>query len=342
MEEIKTEKVVAKESTLKQYCDNFDREHLAWSMNDYIDYALKQSPHKITALLKDDWEYREAHHQNIVASIEGQQGLGKSIPFLYASSLAGKIYKRSFKLEDLYFEIEELNEALGVAEPRQTFMKDEHRKTVAGVMSNMQEANLADFEDQLRINQNNLFYTSVQLQNHSHFFVFEAKHILWNEDGTYPTGFLSMLKTKRYTNPNQLVWRGYVLWPMPNEKIVQEYDVKKRAHIELLKKRFSTTLTPVKDKAAEIFSKRHKDLVRVLPNGEIKPIKSDMMMFVIDEEIGSGRFTIKGYEMLKTLLRKIIEDSHKEDNLKIKAGKTNGKEVLNQMDTIMEQAAKEC
>ena len=244
----------------------------------------------------------------------------------------------------MYFEIEELNEALGVANPRETYMKDEHRKTVAGVMSNMQEANLADFEDQLRINQNNLFYTSVQLQQHSHFFIFESKHIIWNEDGTYPKGFLSMLKTKRYTASTTYppVWRGFVLWPMPNEKIVEEYMVKKRAHIELLKKRFSTTLTPVKEKAVEIFSKREKDLVKVLPSGEVRPIKSDMMMFVIDEEIGSGRFTIKGYEMLKTLLRKIIDDRYLEHNQLVKGKKIDGKAQLAQMENIIEEAERKC
>lgn len=280
----------------------------------------------MTGLLIKDWQWRANHKQNIVASIEGDQGSGKSIPFLYAVLLCSETFKKPFNIDkNLFFGIEELNEALSKAEPRETFFKDETRQTRAGIMSLMQEQNLADYEEQLRINQNNLFYASVFLENHAHFFCFEAKHIIWNEKpltleekifepGTYPQGFISVLKTKRYTDRKQLVWRGLIKFLMPNSKIVESYLKKKTEHITNLQANYSSTLSPIREVATKILNKRINDLIRTTKEGKIISQKSEIMTFVIDEEIGTSKFTIKGYSLLEALIRAKIEERFKDYN----------------------------
>lgn len=306
--------VVENESPLKQEFDKFDISHMDWTMNDYKEYALKQSPEYITSLLVQDWTWRYHHKQNVVASIEGDQGSGKSMPFYSAANLLGNIFKKPFSLKYLFFELEELNVALGKAQQCETFVWDEYRKHQAGVMSLLQRQNLADFEDQLRVNQNNLLYCAPELQDHSHFFIFESKNTVWDEEGKIPKAFLSILKTKRYTDRHQLVWRGLVFFPMPSLKDANDYLVKKRQHIGNLQTQNYSTLDPVREAAKNIIAKRFNDLVHHRRDGIIIPIKRELMMCIIDEEIGTSKFTIQGYKILEGLIRKHIDEKFKDNN----------------------------
>lgn len=314
------------ESPLAQHYDAFDIENIEWSENDYKLNAMQVPIEETNKLLVQDFHWRKDHGQNIVASIEGKQGSGKSMPFSYLGLLLGTIFGYPFKPTDIYYSPEELDYAISHAEPCQTFFRDEHRKANVGMMSNMINENLADYEDQLRINQNNLLFAAVELQKHSHFFCFEAKHIVFDENA-YPQKFISVLKTPRYTNRKEFVWRGYVSFPMPNEKFVEEYLKRKNEHILNLQKKYGNTLNPVLYYAKQIFNKRKNDLIRRTKDGFVIPMKRELMDFIVAEEIGTRKFTVPGYDRLTAQIRDLITKEYESENQEISISIEQKKEL---------------
>lgn len=306
------------ESPLKQYFDKFDIENIGWSTDDYKLSAMQRDVTETTHLLIADWKWRKEHRQNVVASIDGPQGGGKSMPFSYIALMLGKIFGVPFTPEGVYFSVEELDEAIQNSVPCQTFFKDEDPKTRVGLMSHMLDANIADYEEQLRINQNNLLQAGVELRNHAHFFWFESKHTIFDKTG-YPVAFFSMLKTPRYTDRKDFVWRGFVRFPMPNKNFVEKYLERKQKHNENLKAKYGNTLNPVSFYSQEIFNKRKQDLIQKTKDGFIKPLKRELMDFIVAEEIGTRRFTNAGYDRLVAQIRAVIINEFEQENSQVAA-----------------------
>lgn len=304
-----------KESPMEREFNKFDVEHLDWTEKDYIENALQTDPKYLNDLLIKEIHWRKDHGMNFVASCEGYQGKGKSMPFSYFAQLIGKIYQFPFMADNVYYAPEELDEALSHAAPRETFLRDEI-KQMRGYMSNMIKDSLSDYEDQLRITQNNLLQCSVQLTERNHFFCFESKNIVWEmKDGKpYPKKFILILKTPRYTNRNQFVWRGFVSFPMPNEDYVSKYLERKNEHISRLKRKYGNTFNAFPFYASEIFKKRETDLIKENKEGFIVPIKSELIDMIISQEIN---LTVKGYSVLKSLIKNLIEKKYAEYNQKI-------------------------
>jgi len=313
------------ESPLKQYLDAFDVEHIDWKVEDYTTYAIQQNKSFIQLLLQD-WHWRAAHKQNVIASAEGEQGSGKSLFLSGASLLCSKIYGKEFYDKQdisvlknhLSFDPEDLDRQLGNSEERETFLNDEDRKANVGVMSNMVSANIVDYEEQLRKHQNNLFFASPELQDHKHFFVFEMKHIVFDETG-FPKATVAMLKTKRYTDNKQFVWRGFVSFPVPPKEYLAQYDPLKDEHSVRLKNKYGNTLDPVEFYANKIFKENLDALITQTKEGFIKPIKAELMNFVVAREIGTRKFTTKGYDMLNARLKQLIIETYADVNRKKEA-----------------------
>lgn len=301
------------ESPLQREFDQFDINHIEWLDDNYIANALHEPMEKMNKLLYDDWQWRYEHGQNVVASIEGFQGKGKSMPFLSAAIVLGKIFKFPFQISDVYFSPEELDEALQASKPCQTFLRDEHLRAKAGIMSNLIEENLKDYEEQLRIRQNNLLYAGIELQEHAHFFCFEAKHIAFNKE-KYPTQFIAILKTHRYTNRRELVWRGPISFPMPPKEMVLQYLERKNSHIDNLKKKYGNTLNPIPALAAQIVEKRSTDLSRKTSDGYLLPVKFESMQLLLAEEIGTRKFTNAGYKILSSKIKDLLSEKFEEQN----------------------------
>lgn len=310
---------LGEESPMQKAYDEFDVSHIDWTANDYIKYAMQLPVEETNKLMLTDFKWRKGHKQNVVASVEGFQGKGKSMPFCYLGLLLGEIFEVKFTTDYIFFSPEDLDVALGKAKPKETFLRDEHLKANVGRMSHMIEANLADYEDQLRINQNNLLFAAVELQQHSHFFCFEAKHTIWTERNgePYPAKFISILKTPRYTNRHEFVWRGSVSFLMPNDKFVEEYLIKKNNHIANLKAKYGNTLDPIKYYADLIFEKRKDNLIKRDRCGFVSPINRELMDFIIAEEIGTRRFTVAGYDILNALIRERIKIDFEAENQQV-------------------------
>lgn len=309
--------VVAKdeESPLKQEFDKFDVEHAGWGISDYKQYAW-QVPHAyINDLLLKDFVWRKEHRRNVVVSAEGEQGSGKSLFLGYLALLLSKIFQQPFILEKhLWFMPDELDRALQKAGRCETYWKDEHRKGTAGYMSNLTEANLADYENQFREPQINILYASVELQNHSHFFCFETKNVAYDKDA-FPTHVRAMLKTKNFVS-GDLVWRGFAVFPVPHKNFVEAYDVRKKQHIKQLQARYGNTFDPIPEEAKKLLEKRGTDLTKKLKDGRVVPIKAELMELIVAEEIGTTKYTIKGYKLLIAKLREMINEMYAEQNRK--------------------------
>jgi len=309
------------ESPLKRAFDKFDIEHATWSEDDYKVRALETPVKKTTDLLVDDWNWRYEHKQNIILSAEGDQGSGKSLLLSYGCLLQSSIFKKPFfdpkdikvLRKHLSFDPEMLASQIENSEGCETFLNDEHRKGKIGMMSNMIGSTVEEYEDQLRKDQDNMNFASPDLQNHTHFFVFETKHIVFGKDG-FPISVMAMLKTKRYTNRKEFVWRGLVGFPVPSKAYLEQYDELKTEHLKRLKARYGNTLDPIAYYANKLFEENHKELIKETREGFIKPRKAELIYFIIAREIGTRKFTTGGYSLLQAKLKQLITETYERHN----------------------------
>jgi len=328
------------ESPLQQYYDKFDIEHMDWGQNEYKIFAMQMPIEETNKLLVSDFKWRKDHRQNVVASIDGPQGKGKSLPFSYLGLLLGNVFEQPFKPSNIHFSPEEFDQAFQKAKPCQTIFKDEDPKTRVGMMSHMIDTNITDFEEQSRIHQINLLQAGVELRKHAHFFWFEAKHTIFDETG-YPKAFVSVLKTPRYTNKQEFMWRGLVRFPMINNEFVEAYTKRKEDHMKKLKSKYGNSLNPVLYFAKKIFEKRKENLIRRTKEGFVIPIKRELMDFIIAEEIGTNRFTVPGYDRLAALLRETILKQHEQENNELKAAQEAQRELDQQKKDEFKEKEKE-
>ena len=251
------------ESPLETYFREVDINSTEATYGEYFSRAMQEDIRVMNSLLLDDIKFRADSFMNVVASVEGQQGSGKSISFIYLGLLIGKFFGYPFALKNIIFDPDDLDTALEKADKRTTWLMDEQKRANVGMMSRTTQLNLTDLEDQLRRSQINLLYASPSLRQHEHFFAFKTFRIIrindadctecdeykhWNptsgqpspcdtcdlpadKRNGYPKYFLLLLQTKRLID-NMLVPRGIVQFPMPNIKFIEQYDKVKQQHIK--------------------------------------------------------------------------------------------------------------
>lgn len=296
-----------KQSPIAQICMNFDVQHLDQFTDFYYGTAINSRPEFWNEMLLKEFEWRFKHKLNIVFSIEGEQGSGKSKIGLYLCCLISKIFQKDFSINNVCFTIEDLNEKISKSVEKETFLLDEQRITKVGIMSLMVQQNLIDYEEQLRISQNNLGYCSPELREHSHFFVFKTyPHIERDEEG-YPKFFTALFSTKRHYD-NQLMPRGLMTFPMINKEFNEQYEKKKLEHINNLKNRHYTTFTSLEMDVNDITKKYGKTLIKFLATGKKIPIEKKSLMILIYKELGTGKYTVQGYEFLAELLKQKVRE----------------------------------
>lgn len=307
----------------------FDIAHMDWNEDTYFQYALSVPIEKTGKLLKAESFWRKEHRQNVVASISGWQGLGKSMPFGSFGIMLGNIFGIQFTAKDVYFDAIELNEALKEAKPCQTFFKDEETNVDVGEMANLVKQNLASFEEQLRINQNNLLFASVKESDHANFFSFKAMTPPYYNEKKYPEYFVVMLYTPLFKDNTRFVARGRVAFPMPPKDFVEAYEKRKKEHIRNLQVGYGgSTLNPVERWAEKLFNLNEKNLVRSTKEGFIIPLQSELMdVFIANHAIvddsgkhgfGTTAFTVYGKKILLALIKEKIEQKYSESNFALK------------------------
>jgi len=315
--------ILNQESPMKQAYDNFDIDNIGLKPDEYKAMAMKVPINQTTQLLWTDWR-RRAFHQNVVFSATGISGSGKSSFLSSACLRLGKIYKEvngykyePFTIQNVYYEPEDMKERLKYLKEGEILLKDEHLHGQAGMMSDLVGNVLVDAEQQLRKKKNSFAFASIEEEDHCTFFNFELKHILNDQNG-YPKFVVAMLKTPLYSDPNIFVWRGLVAMPFPNKDFWAAYEKRKDEHIKKLKSQYGNTLTPVGIDAIKILKKRHEDLVIKTREGLMRPVKDELMDVIVSEEIGTRKYTNKGYSILKTQVRdSILKEFSKQNEAKM-------------------------
>ena len=255
---------------------------------------------------------------------------GKSLSSSYACLLLAKIFGSVFSPANVVYDPEELDKKLETAAYRSTWLLDEQKKTNVGIMSQTTNLRLADFEDQLRYSQINLWYASPTLRDHTHFFIFETFKIervkpeespicavctKIRENPTvchdckvpeqerigYPKSFLLMLKTKRLLEPYP-VPRGLVRFKMPNPHFSKEYDELKKAHIKKLQNKESQFWEILKEKANKIWELDSEKLIVTQKNGNLAPANSKKIRISIYDKFGMRAFTKEAEDLLCELI----------------------------------------
>ena len=271
-------------STFTDFCDTVDKQMImeGGSNDDYLKLAIqmyedrKAYPNQnyVYDLLIKDFEHRARFQKNVIMSIEGLQGEGKSFFGLFWSYTLGEIFGVPFDIKkNLYAFPEELDEKLRASKNRTTHFLDEQRSANIGVGAKAQQLKLKDFEEQMRYTQKNIIFASPEVRDHAHYFVFEAfdmrrienkdfkefkdekKLKFWEKSG-YPTHWIFLLKThSKYTKG--LVPRGYVIVPMVTPKTVSAYDRIKRKNLKKLEK-FEDNAFKIKKILIDKFVKEYK------------------------------------------------------------------------------------
>lgn len=171
------------ESPFVQFCSVMDREAMTneHSMQWYYTkcYQLWETkPDYIKDLLIQDGKFRAKFGLNIIASVDGEQGLGKSLFSLFWCYLLSEIFGVPFDIDkNLYVTPEDLDYGLRNSDFRTTHFLDEQRKKNVGMGAISTDLSLQDYEEQCRYTQKNIFYASPKIRDHSHYFVFTAQNI---------------------------------------------------------------------------------------------------------------------------------------------------------------------
>ncbi len=168
-------------SPFVKYCDSVDEQAIGenpWSLDKYYSFVndiYTKDPSYIYNLLIADFTHRARFRKNVIMSIEGPQGEGKSLYGLYWSFTLGDIFKRPYDIhQNLYATPEDLDEDLHKTPYRTTHQQDEQRKKKVGVGSVATDLSLQDYEEQCRWTQKNIIWIAPELRNHNHYFMFSA------------------------------------------------------------------------------------------------------------------------------------------------------------------------
>ena len=326
-------------SPLQQYCEDIDRKYMdkTW-MELYYEVALKVDRQYFTNLVLNDFQWRANHQQNIVASIEGQQGCGKS---LFANDMCmriGEMFGGKFDVStDLYINPFDLDHELRNANSRRrTFLYDEQPQRRVGMGSVSTSVSLKDYEEICRYTQNNLVYCSPEMVDHAHYFIFKevdygverlkvakcgecskyaACHAdyystlceleFWERDG-YPVSFSFMLQTKRMAD-NMFVPRGVVKLPMISWKSAQNYNGVKAKNIKKFESFQNDSWDNQKILLKKFVDEHEDELFIKLKKGGFKIAPSKRIDSIFFDEFGTERFTNRQVEVFVEIIKKELE-----------------------------------
>jgi hypothetical protein len=335
--------LITSESSLEQKLREFDLSHLDWGAREYTNYAIhSMDGNSLRELLIEDIKYRKAHGRNIVASIDGFQGAGKSLFMSSFAIIISKIFGVPFNADYVFYSPMELDFALEKAPKCATYLRDEHKNSSHGEMSNMINENLSDYEEQLRIDQINLLFAGVKLRSHAHFFIFEAKRTNFDLTGK-PISTTAVLKTPLYTDKETFVWRGEITLPVPPMDYLNAYDQRKREYNQKqLKEKSENVFAQLKPYAEKVLNIREEDLIKKTREGFISPQKEEIIKLVVGETIGSGKFTISAYRSIIAFIQDQLKKKyfkHNEDLIEELENKK--KEQFEQRQALLDERRRE-
>jgi hypothetical protein len=255
--------MIIDKSPLVEYCAKMDELKFNASHEELLKTAFnlhKNDRYYGTRIFLDDAQFRANNQLNVVSSISGQQGAGKSLFSIGLNLNLTKIFGVPLDLtKHLFVNPFDLREELYSEGQRRTcFIYDEQPITRIGRGSSAVGFALQNYEHICRKTQNNLTYNAPELLEHTHYFIFEALpnsiervynekchnclkyddcvlksystlcEIPFNLRNGYPKDITFLLKTKQMLTKEKLeVPRLLITFPMPSPEIAKLYnDVK--------------------------------------------------------------------------------------------------------------------
>jgi hypothetical protein len=325
-------------SPLQDYCQKIDLQHYdktyGWY---YYDLALKLPSEFVTNLLLKEFEWRANHQQNILASVEGEQGSGKSLFTINMAIWTGKHFGNQFNLgRDIYTNPYELDSDIrNNDERRRTFLYDEQPQRMVGLGSYSTKISLRDYEEIGRYTQKNVFYCSPQLHDHAHYFVFKqvdyqldrivnptckvcpkyidcVKHkystlclIPFFERDGYPKQFRFMLYTKRLSD-QVLMPRGIVAFPMLMPKTAIEYDRIKDKNIKAFENYENKAWENKVNDIKEFVNEFQEELIKETTLGK-KPVSKKLIEATFYNKFGTNRFLKEEVGLFVEMARQMLQ-----------------------------------
>lgn len=282
-------------SPLKEYIENFDLQNIDKGYNDYWLIAMRQDFRVWNSLLLSELKYREPF-RNMVFSIEGEQGTGKSAGLLGMGVLISDTFKKKFSLSHYHFFTEDLTNDLKKFNKR-TFYGCDEQLRIHGLMSHMIDEDLANYEDIYRKPQVNIGYASPRLRIHEHFFIFEALDDIEEDTNGEPVSVKLLLKTKRKSD-KLIMPRGIIKFKWPKKRLWNAYNKKKDRFIEKMRKKEGGLMEQIDKDANKIIKKYENKLYRELKDGTMVPVSKNAIMLYIYKAIGMRVYTVEGYKIL--------------------------------------------
>lgn len=299
---------VMTQTPIMDFCYKFDLKNRPL----FVDYHLSANGYPYehwNNLLMKEIDFRFKHKLNFVYSVEGSQGMGKSYFSLAVNKAIAKVYGVPFTVDEVVFEIEDLNEKLSKCGERETFLLDEQRQSNFGAMSQLIKKNLSDYEDELRLMQVNLGYCSPDARDHSHFFVFKVTGYITRDEKDLtgkPLFFDAMLYTKRFED-DEFVERGLLHLPMVEPEFADAYEQKKREHLKQLQERkYRLPKEIIKD--ADFIYEKYINRLIIPTKTSFKIASKDRIELIIFKEIGMGKYTNYAVKLLITALKEKLNE----------------------------------
>lgn len=184
-----------------------------------------------TKFLEDIRDSMLVDEQNIVISIIGYTGTGKTLGSMSIATVIADVTDTEFSPEmHLWYNADDIMNNLRYCKRYNTMIRDEQEKE-RGSGSVRKEEDLARVERTIRKEQINLIYNSPTLRSHVHHYVletagFDKKHKIW--------------KLLVYS-PDMKYLSGYITVAVPPKKIIDEYLIKKDKYTEQQKNRESSS-----------------------------------------------------------------------------------------------------
>lgn len=162
------------DTPLEQYVKEMDFRHRNKSYDDiYYNLALSVDTKKFTNLFLMDIKHRAEFGLNIIASVTGMQGSGKSLFGIQLCRSCSHYFGVPFELKKhLYIDKDLINDDIRTVSNNTTLMYDEQERKSAGYGSTNTSLELRDYEDICRYTQKNLINIAPVLYEHGHYFIF--------------------------------------------------------------------------------------------------------------------------------------------------------------------------
>jgi len=258
----------------------FDQTPLQWEMtkresekSELFDLYSRRNINKIIEIEIGD---RLKKTMNLIVSIYGQTGTGKSYASLSLAEYIKKIVKKLYDIEPkIYVEflVEELLKDIEKANKFDIFILDEAINQF-GIGSGRSVQELENIENVMRKRQLVFFFNSPEVKCHLHHFVLRTHAICYDKK----VSKLLVYNPKKFDN--DLI--GYITLKIPSEELVREYEKKKDAFLDIVQKRSSSSKDYLVEMAKEIM--KHKGYDEFTKSEKLSYIQSVYPNFTTTEQ----------------------------------------------------------